>query len=95
MTPLQRMRVERNMEYHQELANHHAKMAEEGEKRNGEQRDMSEQEQQAHDRAMDEANKLAEMHGEAAQMLRDVLGMDLDPVIVEDKTNRQVIRRLN
>lgn len=87
-----RDRIERNIEYHQQVADHYNQMLEDNEE---EKVERSEEQQAAHDKAMEDAKTIAEMHGEAAKMLADAMAPVVAPVIADERENRPVIRRLN
>lgn len=92
MTPLQRARIARNMDYHQQLADHYTKQIEPREEpAEGEEQQQAAQPELS-ERELADAEILADMHADAAQQLRDVLGEVEDPVIEQAMANRPVVR---
>jgi hypothetical protein len=94
MTPNARARLERNMEYHDDLARHYKNILE-PEDQNGEKVAKEETDNIQVLAEMQEAETLAQMHGDAAKMLRELLADTVEPVITEAMQNRPVIRRVN
>ena len=102
MLPTVRMRLERNMEYHESVVEQYKKMIEtrqqeqqqevpDEEHRN--RRDRHQPQQHQEDRRVKEYREISEMHAEAAKQLRDLLNAEaLEPAIREVMTQERVMR---
>ena len=94
MTPLQRARIARNMEYHQQVADQYSKAEEERVQKldeGGGQQPEPELDAEGNEKPSQEA-AIAQMHTEAAQQLRDLLGEVQEPAYADAMANRPVIR---
>lgn len=105
MLPTVRMRLERNVEYHESVVEQYKKMMET--RQEEQQQDQPEEErhsrrerhhpqqqqQQQEDRRLKEYREISEMHAEAAKQLRDLLNAEaLEPAIREVMTQERVMR---
>jgi hypothetical protein len=100
MMPIVRMRLEKNVEYHEAVVESQKKMIEakqqqqhEPQEDEGRRSRRGEQPQQQEDPSVKQSQAIIEMHAEAAKQLRDILRSEpLQPAIHEVLSERTVMR---
>jgi hypothetical protein len=100
MMPIVRMRLEKNVEYHEAVVESQKKMIEakqqqqhEPQEEEGRRSRRGEQPQQQEDPSVKQSQAIIEMHAEAAKQLRDILRSEpLQPAIHEVLSERTVMR---